>query len=172
MIDVSVVDGPTDKEARGPLRALYNWLTGATPPPQPPIGGAPGSTPRPAPARLGHYKILRTLGSGGMSVVYEARDERLERAVALKTMTVPANDETARKRFWREARAAAGVNHPNVCQVYEVGEESGEIFLAMELLEGESLAARIARGPLPLPQALEIFFVDRVDPAVSRSTYS
>ncbi|HET9371142.1 MAG TPA: protein kinase [Vicinamibacterales bacterium] len=156
MIDVSVVDGPTDKEARGPLRALYNWLTGATPPPQPPIGGAPGSTPRPAPARLGHYKILRTLGSGGMGVVYEARDERLERAVALKTMSVPANEETARKRFWREARAAAGVNHPNVCQVYEIGEDQGELFIAMELLEGESLADRLGRGPVGLSETTSI----------------
>ena len=83
-----------------------------------------------------------------MGVVYAARDERLERTVALKTMSSLADDETARKRFWREARAAASVNHPNVCQIYEIGEDGGELFIAMELLEGEALAERLRRGPL------------------------
>ena len=83
-----------------------------------------------------------------MGVVYAARDERLERTVALKTMSSLANDETARKRFWREARAAASVNHPNVCQIYEIGEDGGELFIAMELLEGEALSERLRRGPL------------------------
>ena len=87
-----------------------------------------------------------------MGVVYAARDERLERAVALKTMSALADgDETARKRFWREARAAASVNHPNVCQIYEIGEDAGTLFIAMELLEGESLADRLrARTAAPL----------------------
>ena len=62
--------------------------------------------------------------------------------VALKTMASLARDETARKRFWREARAAASVNHPNVCQLYEIGEDGGELFIAMELLEGEALGQR------------------------------
>ena len=86
-----------------------------------------------------------------MGVVYAARDERLERTVALKTMScdvVAGSDETARKRFWREARAAASVNHPNICQIYEIGEDGGELFIAMELLEGEALAERLRRGPL------------------------
>src|SRR6185295_14266958 len=96
------------------------------------------------------------LGQGGMGVVYAARDEQLSREIAIKMIRDPNAGAEARERLWREARALASVNHPNVCQVYEVGEESGEIFLAMELLAGESLAARIARGPLPLPQALEI----------------
>ena len=71
-----------------------------------------------------------------------------ERTVALKTMSSLAKDETARKRFWREARAAASVNHPNICQIYEIGEEAGQLFIAMELLEGEVLADRLRRGPM------------------------
>src|SRR5258708_12909701 len=63
-------------------------------------------------------------------------------------MSSLVGDETARKRFWREARAAAGVNHPNVCQLYEIGEDSGELFIVMELLEGEALSERLRRGPL------------------------
>src|SRR6185436_8072140 len=81
---------------------------------------------------------------------------RLERLVAVKTMAALAGDETARKRFWREARAAASVNHPNVCQLYEIGEHQGELFLAMELLEGESLAERLRRGPMSVSEAVPI----------------
>ncbi|HET9328114.1 MAG TPA: protein kinase, partial [Candidatus Eisenbacteria bacterium] len=100
--------------------------------------------------------ITGTLGQGGMGIVYSARDERLGREVALKTMTSLAGDETARKRFWREARAAASVNHPNICQLYEIGEENGELFIAMELLEGESLAERLKRGSLNVSEALPV----------------
>jgi eukaryotic-like serine/threonine-protein kinase len=91
-----------------------------------------------------------------MGVVYQAYDERLKRTVAVKTMLTLERDETARRRFWREARAAAGVNHPHVCQIYEVGEEAGTLFIAMELLEGEPLSAQLRRGPLSLEQALPI----------------
>jgi TolB-like protein len=91
-----------------------------------------------------------------MGVVYAARDERLERPVAVKTMSSLVGDETARKRFWREARAAASVNHPNVCQLYEIGEDGGELFIAMELLEGEALAERLRRGPLSVSETLPI----------------
>ena len=105
---------------------------------------------------IGRYTVIGELGQGGMGVVYAARDEQLSREIAIKMIRDPNAGADARERLWREARALASVNHPNVCQVYEVGEESGEIFLTMELLAGESLAARIARGPLPLPQALEI----------------
>src|SRR5678815_732632 len=108
------------------------------------------------PARIGHYTILDKLGEGGMGVVYAARDERLERTVALKTMSSLADDETARKRFWREARAAASVNHPNICQIYEIGEDAGVLFIAMELLEGEVLSDRLRRGPLSAGQAMPI----------------
>jgi TolB-like protein len=91
-----------------------------------------------------------------MGVVYAARDERLSRTVALKTMSSLATDESARKRFWREARAAARVNHPHVCQIHEIGEEGTELFLVMELLEGESLAEKLKRGPLSVSDATSI----------------
>ena len=91
-----------------------------------------------------------------MGVVYAARDERLERVVALKTMKSLSSDETARRRFVREAKAAASVNHPNVCQLYDVGEDGGQLFIAMELLEGESLAERLRRGPLSVSETLPI----------------
>ena len=105
------------------------------------------------PATIGRFTVIGTLGEGGMGVVYAARDEGLGRRVAVKTVKTSAADATARARLLREARVAAGVNHPNVCQVFEVGEQDGQVFVAMELLEGESLAARLARGPLPLPEA-------------------
>ena len=101
----------------------------------------------PAPSRIGRYVIERKIGEGGMGIVYAARDERLDRTVALKTIR-GASDDTARKRLWREARAAAGISHPNVCQLYEVDETDDGLVLAMELLDGEPLGARLARGPL------------------------
>jgi len=110
------------------------------------------------PARVGHYAITRKLGEGGMGVVYAAHDGRLERTVALKTMPALANDEAARKRFWREARAAASVNHPNICQIYEIVEDEGELFIAMELLEGESLAERLRCGPLSVSETVRVGF--------------
>ena len=106
--------------------------------------------------RIGRYFILEKLGEGGMGVVYEAEDARLERRVALKTIHADLADETARRRMWREARAASAVSHPNICQVYEFGESEGELFLAMELLAGESLSARLERGPLPVGEALDV----------------
>jgi TolB-like protein len=113
-------------------------------------------TPQTLPQRIGHYAITRKLGEGGMGVVYEARDERLERTVALKTMSSLTTDDTARKRFWREARAAAGVNHPNICQTYEIGEDGGELFIAMELLEGESLSERLRGESLSVSETVSI----------------
>jgi serine/threonine protein kinase len=156
MIDVPVAEKPVDNTPRGRLRALYDWVTGATPSPHPPPRLAIAHPREGLPARIGHYAIARKLGEGGMGVVYAARDERLERTVALKTMSSLASDETARKRFWREARAAARVNHPNVCQLYEIGEDAGELFIAMELLEGEALAERLRRGPLNVSDAVPI----------------
>ncbi len=148
-----MAEKPIDKTPRG-LLGLLDWLRGSTP--------SPASAPGQAlvrdglPPRIGRYEITSKLGQGGMGVVYAARDERLARTVALKTMSSLARDETARKRFWREARAAASVNHPNVCQLYEIGEDEGELFIAMELLEGEALAARLGRGPLSVSEALPI----------------
>ena len=105
------------------------------------------------PDTLAHYRLGPKLGEGGMGIVYAAADERLQRQVAIKM--VPCQDRQARERLWREARAAASVSHPNVCQLYEVGEAEGELFIAMELLEGESLSARLARGPIPLAESVD-----------------
>ncbi|MGH9657750.1 MAG: serine/threonine-protein kinase, partial [Bryobacteraceae bacterium] len=107
------------------------------------------------PERFRHFRIERLLGEGGMGLVYAAEDERLNRPVALKLMRDVGSSEEARKRFWREARAAAAVNHPNICQIYEIGEEDGELFLVMELLEGEPLAKILERGAMPARDALE-----------------
>lgn len=145
-------DQPIDTARGGRWRALYDWVTGTTTRAGPAHAPAHGS----APTRIGRYTIIDTLGQGGMGVVYAARDERLERTVALKTMSALAGDATARQRFWREARAAAAVNHPNVCQIYEIGEDGGELFIAMELLEGEVLAERLRRGPIDIAQTLPL----------------
>jgi serine/threonine protein kinase len=115
---------------------------------------APGGSERPreeAPRRLGRYRVLHRLGQGGMGIVFAAEDESLGRRIAVKTITTM--DESSRERFRREARAAAAVNHPNVCQVYEIGEDAGQMFIAMELLEGEPLAERLKRGPLSVEEA-------------------
>jgi TolB-like protein len=90
-----------------------------------------------------------------MGVVYAARDERLGRTVALKTMS-SVSDESARKRLWREARVAASVSHPNICQIYEIGEDQGELFIAMELLQGQSLADEMRQGPMNVSRATAI----------------
>jgi serine/threonine protein kinase/tetratricopeptide (TPR) repeat protein len=108
------------------------------------------------PPRLGRYRTVRKLGEGGMGVVYEAYDDELERPVAIKTLRETLTDPAAGDRLRREARAAASVSHPNVCQVFEIGAHDSQLFIAMELLEGESLAARLARGPLPVAEATTI----------------
>jgi serine/threonine protein kinase/tetratricopeptide (TPR) repeat protein len=105
---------------------------------------------------IGHYEVTGTLGEGGMGIVYAARDARLNRSVALKMIRVGATGGDAAERLRREARSAAAVSHPNVCQLYELGEEEGTLFIAMELLQGESLASRIARGALPPREAVAI----------------
>jgi serine/threonine protein kinase len=107
------------------------------------------------PHTLGRYRLTEKLGEGGMGVVYAAEDSQLGRRVAIKTVHATMTDKIARQRLLREARLAAGVNHPHICQVYEVGQHEDELFIAMELLEGEPLAARLERGPLPLGEALQ-----------------
>ena len=107
-------------------------------------------------ARLGPYEIVAAIGSGGMGEVYRARDTRLDRFVAIKTIRGTASDDRTRARLRREARAAASVSHPNVCQLYDIGEHNGELYIAMELLEGESLATRIARAPLNLGETVQL----------------
>ncbi len=154
MIDVRVAD-KVDNASRGGFRALYEWLTGATHPHR--SSSDPSDLGEEIlPARIGRYALERKLGEGGMGVVYAARDDRLERTIALKTLPLLANDETARQRLWREARAAASLNHPNICQIYEIGEDGGRLFIAMELLEGEALSERLRQGPMAASQAVPI----------------
>jgi serine/threonine-protein kinase len=99
--------------------------------------------------RFAHYRIVGQLGAGGMGEVYRARDEQLDRDVAVKVLPASSfDDPAARARLIREARAAAALNHPNVCIVYEVGEANGQAYIAMELVEGQTLSATLAAGPL------------------------
>ena len=108
-------------------------------------------------SRLGPYEIISPLGAGGMGEVYRARDTRLDRSVALKVLAPAiASDPAALGRFEREARAVAALDHPHICGIYDVGECDGTHFFVMPLLDGQTLAARLAKGPLPLEQALTI----------------
>ena len=109
-----------------------------------------------APDHIGRYRVLEKLGQGGMGIVFSAWDERLDRSLAIKVIGGSGDDDSAVKRFWREARATAAVNHPNICQIYEVGEHEGQLFIAMERLEGESLGDRLERGSLPAHEAVPV----------------
>ncbi len=108
-------------------------------------------------SRLGRYLIVEPLGAGGMGVVYRARDEKLERAVAIKMLAqgLLTGDE-ARRHFHREARALAKLNHPRIAAVYDVGEQDGADYIVMELVEGQSLAAKLKKGALPVKDATAI----------------
>ncbi len=109
--------------------------------------------------RLGPYEVLAKIGAGGMGEVYKARDTRLTRTVAIKVLPADtADDAAAQARFEREARAIATLSHPHICVVHDVGRQDGTDYLVMELLEGETLAERLARtkGPLPLDHVLAI----------------
>ena len=100
---------------------------------------------------VAHYKIASMLARGGMRVVYESHDTTLGRHVALKFLPVElAQDATSPERFQREARAASALNHPGICTVYAIEQHEGQHFIAMELLEGETLAERIRRGPFEI----------------------
>lgn len=109
--------------------------------------------------KLGPYEIVSALGAGGMGEVYTARDTRLNRTVAIKVLPIHLSGRPeAQERFDREARAIASLNHPNICQVHDVGSQDGTSYLVMEHLEGETLANRLLRGVPPLEQALRYGF--------------
>src|SRR5450756_128255 len=105
--------------------------------------------------RLGPYEILSPLGAGGMGEVFRARDTRLGRSVALKVLSSQlAGSPEFKARFDREARTISSLAHPFICAIYDVGSADGADFLVMELLEGETLADRLGKGPLPLEETL------------------
>src|ERR1700739_4172783 len=106
--------------------------------------------------RLGPYEILDALGAGGMGEVYRARDTRLGRDVAVKILPTEFSADPIRKqRFEREAKTISSLNHPNICTLHDVGSQDGLEYLVMECVEGEALAKRLEKGPLPLEQALK-----------------
>jgi eukaryotic-like serine/threonine-protein kinase len=122
---------------------------------------APGS-------RLGPYEIVALLGAGGMGEVYRARDTRLDRAVAVKILSPGvASSLDARQRFEREARTVSQLSHPHICALYDVGDEGAMEFLVMELLEGETLAERLKKGPLATDRTLRfgVQIADALDKA-------
>ena len=141
-------DSPTPRSPRG--WNVFRWLLGPDPTP----ADGPAAAPAPLSGRVGRYRVVGLVGEGGMGRVHLAEDEQLRRKVALKVLK--SADDSSRRRFLREARAAARVSHPNLCPIYEVGEHDGQPFIVMELLAGETLAARLRRGPLPAGEALDL----------------
>jgi eukaryotic-like serine/threonine-protein kinase len=107
--------------------------------------------------RLGPYEVLGLIGAGGMGEVYKTKDTRLDRTVAIKVLPDHLSaDPDRRARFEREAKSIAGLTHPNICTLHDVGEYAGSMFLVMENLEGETLALPLEMAPLPIEQAVTI----------------
>src|SRR5215471_6969957 len=106
--------------------------------------------------QLGPYEITAMLGAGGMGEVYRARDTRLQRTVAIKILSQHlSSDPALRRRFEREAKAISSLNHPHICVLHDIGQQDGIDYLVMECVEGETLAKRLEKGPLPLDQVLK-----------------
>jgi eukaryotic-like serine/threonine-protein kinase len=119
--------------------------------------GASSSARLSAGTRLGPYEVVAPLGAGGMGQVYRGRDTRLDRSVAIKVLPPHlAKDADLRRRFEREARLISSLSHPHICTLFDIGQHEGVEFLVMELLEGETLAERLQRGPMPVEQLLKI----------------
>src|SRR5277367_5663307 len=111
----------------------------------------------PTGTRLGPYEIVAPIGAGGMGEVYRAKDTRLDRTVAIKVLASHlSSSPEIKQRFEREARTVSSLNHSHICQLYDVGSQDGTEFLVMEFLEGETLADRLRKGPLPLGELLRI----------------
>ena len=119
-------------------------------------------------SKLGPYEILAQVGAGGMGEVYRARDSRLDRDVAIKVLPAHlSSNEELRQRFEREAKTISQFSHPHICALYDIGREGDADYLVMEFLEGETLAARLVKGPLPTEQLLRfsIEIADALDKA-------
>jgi len=143
-------DGPASDEVDSFLKEVAHAPTVTLPSVQ---RGSDGEDPE----KLAHFTVLGRIGEGGMGIVYRARDEKLGRIVALKVLPREFEaHEMRRKRFMREARAAAAITHPNIVTVYEIGESLGRVFIAMELVDGRRLRALMSRGPMPVAEALRL----------------
>src|SRR5271157_6243213 len=122
----------------------------------PPTSGSEPSTLSPG-ARFGSYEILQRLGAGGMGEVYRAKDTRLDREVAIKTLSLErCSHPEALSRFEQEARSASALNHPNIVTIYELGQENGTRYIAMEFVEGDTLRGLLASGPIPFRKSVAI----------------